>query len=54
MRAPLPPILDAEDPMLDLEALEAPPRLSLADGLAAAGPDWSWTQPDRYDEGFDD
>lgn len=40
------PFFDGDDPLLDLDALdafEAPDRLSRDEGRAAAGPDWSWT-----------
>jgi hypothetical protein len=42
------PFFDGDDPLLDLDALdalEAPDRLSRDEGRAAAGPDWSWIHP---------
>ncbi len=44
----------AHDGLLDPEALETPRRLSRDEHRAVAGPDWSWIQPDRYEESFDD
>lgn len=37
------PFFEGLGPLLDLDALEAPRRLSRDEGRAAAGPDWSWT-----------
>jgi hypothetical protein len=32
-----------EGPLLDMDALDAPRRLSRDEGRRAAGPDWFWT-----------
>ena len=36
------PFFDGVGPLLDLDALDAPHRLSRDEGRRAAGPDWSW------------
>ena len=35
-------LFGGEGPLLDVDALEAPRRLSRDEGRAVAGPDWSW------------
>ncbi len=37
------PICDGEGPLLGVDALDFPRRLSRDEGRAAAGPDWAWT-----------
>ncbi|WP_309629618.1 hypothetical protein [Brevundimonas sp.] len=41
-----------EGPLLDIEALDAPRRMSRDEGRRAAGPDWFWTHL-TLDEEFD-
>ncbi len=51
------PFFFGDDPLLDLEAVEAlaaPDRLSRDEGRLAAGPDWSRTQPMHDEESDND
>jgi hypothetical protein len=41
---------DLSDRLLDREAIETPRRLSRDEHRTVAGPDWSWTRPEREED----
>ena len=54
LRPPDETVFDGDDPLLDLDALDVPRRLSRDEGRAATGPDWSWTHLPSAEEDDND
>ena len=52
---PRPDISEPDEPdLLDADAWDLPRRLTRREGVVAAGPDWSWTQPHFEKDDQDD
>ncbi len=48
------PFPNVHDRLLDREAMTAPCWLSRDEHRAVAGPDWSWTRPERDEDDRND